>query len=77
MRAQRTGRVVAFDASRGLGEVEESGGARRAFHCTQVADGSRQVPVGATVRYVLVPASLGVWEASEVAVCGDSPAGAG
>ena len=68
MRTQRTGRVVAFDADRGLGEIEEPDGTRRAFHCTQVADGSRTVPVGVTVRYVLVPASLGSWEASEVAV---------
>lgn len=68
MRIQRTGRVVAFDAARGLGEIEEPDGFRRRFHCTQVADGSRSVPVGAAVRYVLVPASLGAWEASEVAV---------
>ena len=68
MRTQRTGRVVAFDADRGLGEIEEPDGTRRVFHCTQVADGRRTVPVGAAVRYVLVPASLGSWEASEVAV---------
>ena len=68
MRTQRTGRVVAFDADRGLGEIEEPDGTRRAFHCTQIADGSRAVPVGAEVRYVLVPAPLGVWEASEVAM---------
>ena len=74
MRTQRTGRVVVFDAERGLGEIEEPDGTRRAFHCTQVADGSRTVPVGAVVRYVLVPSSLGAWEASEVAV---EPAAAG
>jgi hypothetical protein len=68
VRTQHTGRVVAFDAARGLGEIVEPDGTRRAFHCTQVADGSRSVPVGAEVRYVLVPASLGIWEASEVAV---------
>jgi cold shock CspA family protein len=74
VRRQRTGRVVAFDADRGLGEIEEPDGTRRAFHCTQVADGSRTVPVGVTVHYVLVPASLGSWEASEIAV---APAAAG
>ena len=67
MRPQREGSVVAFDPRRGLGEIEEHDGTRRPFHCTQVADGSRTVPVGATVRYVLVPGSLGAWEASEVA----------
>lgn len=70
MRAQHEGRVVAFDADRGLGEIEEDDGTRRAFHCTQIVDGSRSVPVGARVRYVLVPASLGAWEASEVAIAG-------
>ena len=70
MRTQRSGRVVVFDVDRGLGEIEEPDGTRRAFHCTQIADGSRTVAVGATVRYVLVPASLGAWEASEVAVEG-------
>ena len=62
-------RVVAV--ARGLGEIEEPDGTRRAFHCTQVADGSRAVPVGARVRYVLVPGALGAWEASEIAVVAD------
>jgi hypothetical protein len=75
VRGQHAGRVVTFDADRGLGEVEEADGVRRAFHCTQVADGSRAVPVGAAVRYVLVPTSLGVWEASEVLVVPDASAG--
>jgi hypothetical protein len=75
VRGQHEGRVVTFDANRGLGEVEETDGVRRTFHCTQVADASREVPVGAAVRYVLVPASLGVWEASEVVVVPDASAG--
>jgi hypothetical protein len=68
VRRQRAGRVVAFDDARGLGEIEEPDGTRRGFHCTQVADAGRTVPVGAAVRYVLAPTSLGVWEASEVSV---------
>jgi hypothetical protein len=62
--------VTAFDADRGVGEVEEADGTRRSFHCTQIADGTRTVPVGAEVRYVLAPGSLGAWEASEVALSG-------
>jgi len=77
VRPRRAGRVIAFDARRGLGEIEEPGGARRAFHCTQVADGSRAVPVGTRVRYVLVPASLGVWEASELSLADPEVAGDG
>jgi hypothetical protein len=77
VRSQRVGRVVAFDSKRGLGEIEEGDGMRRAFHCTQVADGSRSVSLGATVRYVLVPASLGAWEAAEVSVADGAVAGDG
>jgi cold shock CspA family protein len=62
----RTGRVVAFDPRRGLGTVEGSDGEVLEFHCTQVADGTRSVPVDATVRYVVVPGSLGRWEAAAV-----------
>ena len=62
------GRVVAFDASRGLGTIEGSDGRSYAFHCTQVADGSRLVPVGARVTYDVVPGSLGTWEAAAVSV---------
>jgi len=68
VRRHRTGRVVAFDEARGRGEVEDADGTRRPFHCTQIVDGSRTVPVGATVRYVLRPAFLGVWEAAELEV---------
>ncbi|MEX2254527.1 MAG: hypothetical protein WEC34_03715 [Acidimicrobiia bacterium] len=62
----RTGRVAAFDLRRGLGTLESTEGERFDFHCTQVADGTRSVPVGAIVRYVVVPGSLGRWEAAAV-----------
>jgi cold shock CspA family protein len=66
-----SGRVVAFDAPRGLGTIEGTDGRRYAFHCTQVADGTRMVPVGARVTYDVVPGSLGTWEAAAVAVVAD------
>jgi cold shock CspA family protein len=62
------GTVVEFDAERGRGVVEDVGGARLDFHCTRVADGSRSVPVGATVRYEVVPGALGRWEAAAIEV---------
>ena len=65
---QHAGTVVEFDAARGRGVVEDAGGARLDFHCTQVADGSRSVPVGATVRYEVVPGALGRWEAAAIDV---------
>ena len=57
------GRVVAFDAHRGLGVVEDRDGTRYDFHCTRIADGGRSVAVGAEVRYQVVPGALGRWEA--------------
>lgn len=63
------GTVVAFDEHRGLGEVEavvpeEIAGRRYPFHCTQIADGLRTVPVGARVAFEVVPGALGRWEAA-------------
>lgn len=63
-----TGTVIEFDATRGLGIVEHADGRRFRFHCTQIADGTRTIPVGATVTFDLAPGPLGEWEASTV-VC--------
>ena len=65
--ARGHGQVVEFDAMRGTGLIEGDDGARLAFHCTQIADGSRDIPVGVAVRYEVVPGPLGVWEAEAVA----------
>ena len=61
-----TGTVVSFDEQRGLGEIESSEGDRYPFHCTQIADGSRTVAVGAAVEFAVTPARLGTWEATTV-----------
>ena len=77
------GRVAAFDAAVGLGEVEVAGGGgvggvggsgggggggeRYGFHCTQIADGSRTIEVGTEVSFSLMPGRLGRWEAAGVA----------
>jgi hypothetical protein len=65
--AVHEGRVVAFDAHRGLGVVEDRDGTRYDFHCVLIADGSRSVPIGAAVRYSVVPGALGRWEAGTIA----------
>lgn len=62
------GRVVAFDEHVGLGEVEGEDGRRYGFHCTQIADGSRTVAVGADVAFDVVPGHLGRWEAAHLAL---------
>ncbi len=60
------GTVIAFDAHRGLGEIETADGRRYPFHCTRIADGSRTVPVGAAVEFVVVPGLPGRWEAAAI-----------
>lgn len=57
------GTVVAFDAERGLGTVAGPDGREWPFHCTAIADGSRQIEVGARVAFVTAPAHLGRHEA--------------
>lgn len=64
------GVVVAFDAARGLGEVEAEDSRRYPFHCTRIADGSRTIPVGAKVEFVVVPGLPGRWEAAHIRPCG-------
>jgi len=61
-----TGSVTAFDAHRGLGVVTGADGVSYPFHCTQIADGSRTIPVGATVDFAKVPGLLGQWEAGDL-----------
>ena len=61
-----TGTVTAFDADRGLGEVTTADGVRYPFHCTQIADGTRTIPVGTAVDFTVVPGLLGTWEAGAI-----------
>lgn len=60
------GTVIAFDAHRGLGEIEDAERRRYPFHCTLIADGSREIPVGAAVEFTVVPGPLGRWEAAAI-----------
>jgi len=62
------GRVVAFDAARGIGVLEGDDGTRLDFHCTRIADGSRRVAVGARVRFAVVPGGMGRWEADAIEI---------
>ncbi len=60
------GRVSAFDEHRGLGEITAGDGSVYTFHCTQIADGTRTIAVGADVEFELVPGRLGRWEAAKI-----------
>lgn len=61
------GRVVAFDAVVGLGEIESSTGERYLFHCIEIADGSRDIAVGADVRFDVL-SKFGRYEAANIAI---------
>lgn len=68
----RIGVVAAYDAGRGLGSIVETdgnadaaddvsddlAGSAHAFHCTAIADGSRDIEAGTPVAFVLA-AGLG------------------
>lgn len=60
------GTVAEFDEHVGLGTVTTPTGERYGFHCTQIAGGSRTIPVGSEVTFVVVPGRDGRWEAADV-----------
>ncbi|HET9689553.1 MAG TPA: hypothetical protein VFP61_00235 [Acidimicrobiales bacterium] len=62
---RRQGTVSAFDEHVGLGTVADGAG-EWPFHCTQIADGSRSIAVGATVDFELRPAHGGRYEAVDL-----------
>ncbi len=58
-----TGVVTAFDVEVGLGEVTADDATVLRFHCTQIADGSRDIAVGTPVCFVVLAGRGGRWEA--------------
>jgi CspA family cold shock protein len=60
-----TGFVVDFDPAVGLGAVETTAGERFDFHCIEIANGSREIAVGAAVTFDVFP-KLGRWEAANL-----------
>ncbi len=61
-----TGVVSAFDAEIGLGQVTADDGSVVGFHCTQIADGSRQIAVGTRVGFGIIAGRGGQWEAGAI-----------
>jgi CspA family cold shock protein len=61
-----TGVVLQFDDPRGLGEVASDAGVTYPFHCANIANGTRQIDVGAAVTWKVVPGRLGRWEAADL-----------
>jgi hypothetical protein len=58
-----SGVVTAFDGPVGLGTVRAADGVTVGFHCTQIADGSRDIAVGTPVEFVVLAGRHGCWEA--------------
>ena len=64
----RAGRVVAYDAERGVGTLEADG-ERFSFHCTSLTERAQDPRVGAAVVFRVVPGHRGRWEADAVREC--------
>lgn len=62
-----TGKVETFDKDVGLGAVRAEDGRLYPFHCTEIADGSRDIAVGTEVDFAVAPGHGGTWEARAVA----------
>ncbi|HUQ38559.1 MAG TPA: cold shock domain-containing protein [Acidimicrobiales bacterium] len=58
------GVVTEFDDYKGLGTVRGEDGRELSFHCTQIADGTRTIEIGAKVTFDVVAGHHGKWEAS-------------
>lgn len=65
--AHLAGTVVTFDDHAGWGTLRTDDGAELFFHCTQIADGTRTIAIGAAVTAEASPIGLGTWEATQVA----------
>ena len=61
-----SGHIVAFDPVVGLGQVAAADGTTYPFHCIEIADGTRDIPVGAAVTFELL-GKLGRYEAANIA----------
>lgn len=60
------GVVSAFDSAAGYGTVRRDDDTEWWFHCTAIADGTREVAVGVRGVFRLVPGGSGRWEAVDL-----------
>ncbi len=61
----RRATVTAFDERVGLGVIRDADEVEFPFHCIEIADGSRSLPVGAEVSFDVL-AKFGRWEAANI-----------
>lgn len=48
---EQSGTVTAFNDAHGLGEITDSASVVWPFHCVSIADGSRTIDVGQSVKF--------------------------
>jgi cold shock CspA family protein len=60
------GEVASFDSPGGYGVVRAQDGTELTFHCTAIADGSREIEPGTPVTFDVVPGHQGRWEAAAI-----------
>ena len=60
------GTVAEFDEAKGYGTIRSDDGRALFFHCTQIADGTRTIPVGAAVEFEVAAGRNGQWEATVI-----------
>ena len=63
--SDNSGSVVEFDSEIGLGVIESDDGGRFAFHCIEIADGSRDIAIGTAVTFTSL-AKFGRYEAAGI-----------
>lgn len=56
------GVVSSFDEPAGWGVIVAESGQEIPFHCTAIADGTRDIAVGTSVRFDLGAGRMGRWE---------------
>ena len=65
-RLTRFGTVTEFDEPAGLGMLADESGVEHPFHCTAIADGTRDIAVGAEVSFRLAAGRGGRHEAVDL-----------
>jgi cold shock CspA family protein len=66
MNADHVGSVTSFDEHVGLGEITAQDGVVFPFHCVEIADGTRRIAIGTSVRFSVLT-KLGRFEAAKIA----------
>ncbi len=63
---EASGAVTAFDKPAGLGVIEGDDGVAYPFHCTAIADGTRDIEIGRSVTFTIAAGHLGRLEATQI-----------